>query len=139
MKSKESIINDLKNNLSNNLDLVNKKEFDDLVNLFFDDEEIIDLLVVGIENKAWLLTLTNKRLFFVKKHNLYNNVIKQYGLEQLKDLRLTDSTQFASLSFIFDNDFIKVENITLNEAKLIGKKIAQSNINWLDEIKNMVK
>ncbi|MBY7704181.1 hypothetical protein JIY74_28460 [Vibrio harveyi] len=52
MKSKESIINDLKNNLSNNLDLVNKKEFDDLVNLFFDDEEIIDLLVVGIENKA---------------------------------------------------------------------------------------
>ncbi|UWD34711.1 hypothetical protein NX779_02750 [Mycoplasma cottewii] len=66
MKSKESIINDLKNNLSNNLDLVNKKEFNDLVNLFFDDEEIIDLLVVGIENKAWLLTLTNKRLFFVK-------------------------------------------------------------------------
>ncbi|MDQ0567387.1 PH domain-containing protein [Mycoplasma yeatsii] len=139
MKSKESIINDLKNNLSNNLDLVNKKEFDDLVNLFFDDEEIIDLLVVGIDNKAWLLTLTDKRLFFVKKHNLYNNVIKQYGLEQLKDLRLTDSTQFASLSFIFDNDFIKVENITLNEAKLIGKKIAQSNINWLDEINNMVK
>ncbi|EOA06941.1 Hypothetical protein MYEA_7130 [Mycoplasma yeatsii 13926] len=139
MKSKESIINDLKNNLSNNLDLVNKKEFDDLVNLFFDDEEIIDLLVVGIENKAWLLTLTNKRLFFVKKHNLYNNVIKQYGLEQLKDLRLTDSTQFASLSFIFENDFIKVENITLNEAKLIGKKIAQSNINWLDEINDMVK
>ncbi|AJM71942.1 PH domain-containing protein [Mycoplasma yeatsii] len=139
MKSKESIINDLKNNLSNNLYLVNKKEFNDLVNLFFDDEEIIDLLVVGIENKAWLLTLTNKRLFFVKKHNLYNNVIKQYGLEQLKDLRLTDSTQFASLSFVFDNDFIKVENITLNEAKLIGKKIAQSNINWLDEINNMVK
>ncbi|SYV96064.1 Uncharacterised protein, partial [Mycoplasma putrefaciens] len=53
MKTKQQIINDLKTNLSDHIDLIDKKEFESLVKFFFDNEEIVELLVVGIENQAW--------------------------------------------------------------------------------------
>ncbi|WP_434341940.1 PH domain-containing protein [Mycoplasma putrefaciens] len=139
MKTKQQIINDLKTNLSDHIDLIDKKEFESLVKFFFDNEEIVELLVVGIENQAWLITLTNQRIFFVKKHNLYNNIIQQYGLEQLKDLRLSSLADQANLSFILNNDqTIRAEEISLNQAQSLAKKIARAHISWMSEINNKV-
>lgn len=67
MKSLNSIIIiDLKKNKSKNHSLIYKKEFEILIDILFDDEELIDLQIVTIDSSLFLVVITNKRLILSK-------------------------------------------------------------------------
>ncbi|MBY7703729.1 hypothetical protein JIY74_26030 [Vibrio harveyi] len=67
MKSLNSIIIDLKKNKSKNHSLIYKKEFEILIDILFDDEELIDLQIATIDSSLFLVVITNKRLILSKK------------------------------------------------------------------------
>lgn len=88
MKSLNSIIIDLKKNKSKNHSLIYKKEFEILIDILFDDEELIDLQIATIDSSLFLVVITNKRLILSKKLSSWNKKIVQYGLEQLIDIKV---------------------------------------------------
>ncbi|KNG79040.1 hypothetical protein [Mycoplasma sp. HU2014] len=135
MKSLNSIIIiDLKKNKSKNHSLIYKKEFEILIDILFDDEELIDLQIVTIDSSLFLVVITNKRLILSKKLSSWNKKIVQCGLEQLIDIKVNViNNNNSSCVLIFENDqFIKLENIQLVVLKEFTNKIFNTRNEYIN-------
>lgn len=113
------------------LEYNDKKEFLQLTDYIFLTEKLTAIVVGGIETEPWLLALTDQRLLLVKKTTIYGSEVKQYGLEEILDLKFNSHGQKASLVFdLTQNRKLKVDSINHQIAKDFGRLIASNIYIW---------
>jgi hypothetical protein len=105
-------------------ELLDKQEFEFLVNYFLETETLTSLIVGLIEEKLFLIVLTNQRLFFVKKQVLNLHSLVRKGLEEIKNLELQPDLGHFSLVFSFLNgEKIKINSLSESKAKRFGQLV----------------
>ncbi|ATI74132.1 PH domain-containing protein [Mesoplasma florum] len=107
-------------------ELINKKEFQEVEKYFLSEEFIIDIIVGEINAFAHMVLLTNKRLFTISKFIQTASQIKQYGLEQIEDVKLGVLGDIADLTMIFKSGIIfKVDYLHTQDAQKFGYNISK--------------
>ncbi|AVN62506.1 hypothetical protein CG001_02545 [Mesoplasma coleopterae] len=107
-------------------ELINKKEFHEVEKYFLFDEFVIDIIVGEINAFAHMVLLTNKRLFTISKFIQTASQIKQYGLEQIEDVKLGVLGDIADLTMIFKNgNIFKIDYLHTQDAQKFGYNISK--------------
>ncbi|AAT75843.1 unknown protein [Mesoplasma florum L1] len=106
--------------------LIDKKEFNEVEKYFLSDEYVIDIIVGEINAFAHMILLTNKRLFTISKFIQTASQIKQYGLEQIEDVKLGVLGDIADLTMIFKNgNIFKIDYLHTEVAQKFGYNISK--------------
>ncbi|ATZ21727.1 PH domain-containing protein [Mesoplasma tabanidae] len=107
-------------------ELLDKKEFHEVEKYFLSDEYVIDIIVGEINAFAHMVLLTNKRLFTISKFIQTASQIKQYGLEQIDDVKLKVLGDTADLTIIFkNNNIFKIDYLHTQDAQKFGYNISK--------------
>ncbi|ATQ35663.1 hypothetical protein MENTO_v1c05280 [Mesoplasma entomophilum] len=107
-------------------ELLEKKEFFEVEKYFLSDEYVIDIIVGEINAFAHMILLTNKRLFTISKFIQTASQIKQYGLEQIEDVKLGVLGDIADLTMIFKNgNIFKIDYLHTQVAQKFGYNISK--------------
>ncbi|WP_026389714.1 PH domain-containing protein [[Acholeplasma] multilocale] len=140
MKNFDNFKNQLISNDSENHELVSKNEFKYLAKIIFDEEILLDIIVGSIDNQAWMLLVTDQRLLMAKKESLIGSQVKQFGLEEILDLKLETFGDMGALTFIPESsDLFKLDYLKLKEAKSFGRNLAKAINAWTEKIrKNLI-
>ncbi|WP_027047994.1 PH domain-containing protein [Mesoplasma syrphidae] len=135
MKNIDQIKKELISNHCSNFELIEKREFTRALNMIFDLEKMLYLIVGSIDNEPWLLLLTDQRIIMIQKETEMGSFIQQYGLEEVNDLKLDSFGKIAALTFIFENkSLIKVDYLSLKQANEFGRLLVEAIENWTNKL-----
>ncbi|WP_027063151.1 PH domain-containing protein [Mesoplasma seiffertii] len=135
MKSVEEVVRELIASKCSNSTLTEKKEFETIRHLIHDSEKALCLIVGLIDNDPWLILLSDQRIIMVQKQTETGSIFKQYGLEQVKDLRLDSFGEMAALTFIFEDDkLFKADYLSLKDANEFGRLLVKAIEIWTNKL-----
>ncbi|ASZ09259.1 hypothetical protein CK556_02755 [Mesoplasma chauliocola] len=118
----------------NEPELLDKKEFKEVEKYFLSNEHVIDIVVGEINAFAHMVLLTDKRIFTISKFIQTGSQIKQYGLEQIDDVKLGVMGDIADLTIFLKNGVLfKLDYLHTEIAKRFGyniSKMYKDFLNW---------
>lgn len=107
-------------------ELLDKKEFAEVEKYFVSNEFVIDIIVGEINAFAHMILLTNKRIFTISKFIQTTSQIKQFGLEQIEDVKLGVMGDTADLTMFFKNgNIFKIDYLYTEVAQKFGYNISK--------------
>ncbi|ATZ18193.1 PH domain-containing protein [Mesoplasma melaleucae] len=110
----------------NKYELLDKKEFQEVEKYFVSNEFVVDIIVGEINAFAHMILLTNKRLFTISKFIQTASQIKQFGLEQIEDVKLGVMGDTADLRMLFKNgNIFKIDYLHTEVAQKFGYNISK--------------
>lgn len=116
-------------------ELKQSNEFIAITGKLFSNEMVIELVVCEVFGLAHLFILTNSRIMLVSKQIEVSFDIKQFGLEEVADLKINTTGEVYDLTIFFKNkNLVKLDYINVEDVNDLANTIYQTQKQWNKDI-----
>ncbi|ATZ18831.1 hypothetical protein ESOMN_v1c04490 [Williamsoniiplasma somnilux] len=127
----KKLIEQIKTSTQLGIDLIDTIEFQTLAKELFANEILHGVIVGIIEYSTWMIGLTDRRLILIKKAELYGSEIRQFGLEEILNIKLETQGYKANLIFDLAKDLgFKITEINIDNSRIFGRKLVNNMELW---------